>query len=430
MYNNYRLHPNVEKDEKLDIGLYPIFIEKNTINIQSYRGRIKDLRLDEYLHLEDIGSAFKDNKGSCVKGSDRKTIEKAKKKIYIEDRVKIIKKRVFQFVKILDIQHYSYKVTGYPESVRITLKKNYIRIELNNVLQRRLFTTAYTLSRRVLEYIIRKRIFRFNPREFNDLTVRRKAYALLRQNKVSKIEIAIDITYSHGIVFLESLRSAATNNSKLRIEENTIYYNSNKRRWVWKYYNKSLKDRIDQEIEPYYPMEGDVYRFEITLCRDLFYFLDLKEINKIINSLNIEVSNKSRKKDIQTLIDLRDIVNIDSLIKSSKLKRMEKEKEDNFIDRVLKYLGIKKRLDIKYLKKSQHKLLCFLSQNCIKPFKTFFDFMGELNTVQFLKDLIRTTTLSYTPDNITKKKYLKLLRDVLFKTRPVDLLLKSKSEVK
>ncbi len=313
MFSNYRLHRNVEKDEKLDIGLYPIFIEKNTINIQSYRGRIKDLRIDEYLHLEDIGSAFKDNKGSCPKGSDRKTIEKAKMKIKITEKIIRYKKQVFQFVKILEIQHYSYKVIGYPESVRITMIKNYIRIELNNVLQKRLFTTAYTLSRRVLEYIIRKRIFRFNPREFNDLTVRRKAYALLRQNKISEIEVAIDITYSFGIQFLESLVSAAGSNSKLGIEKNSIYYNSNKRRWFWKYYNKSLKDRIDKELEPNYSIEGDVYRFEITLCRDLFYFLDLKEINKIITSLNIEVSNISRKKDIQTLKDLRKIVNVDSL---------------------------------------------------------------------------------------------------------------------
>ena len=385
-------------------------IEKDTLKTKSMIGRSHSLKLHEIIYLVIEGSALIDNISSCKRGSDKKEIRKAKRKIKIRKKTKKIDNEVFKYVKLIDLQHYSYKVTGYPESVRIIFVKKYITIELNNVLQRRLFTSPYELSRRVLEYMIRKNIFKL--KDGNKEIIDRNSRVLLDKYNISEVEVAIDITYSHGIQLLDLLRSAVSTNSKLRIEEHSIYYNGNKRRWFWKYYNKSLKDRIDNHIEPFYPIEGDVYRFEITLCRDLKYFPDVNKLRKLFNREDQRVNIPVDYPQIESLWDLK------AVIPTSLIKQVGGSKK------------IKRRLSISDLKKSQADLLLFLSQNCIKPFKTFFDFIGYRDTIQFLKDIIDTTTLHYTHDNITKLNYLKLLRDILFKTRPVDLLLKSKAKDK
>ena len=184
-------------------------------------------------------------------------------------------------------------------------------MEVNDIIQNKLSQKIYTSCRKAIEHLIKTDIFILNSKNRTDNSFRNKSYRLLRNFNVSEIEIAIDLNHKYGKKFYDIL--SEIHSDDLVKHKNTIYFNnstynnkSNRKDWKWKLYNKSLKDRYDKGIRSERCQADDVYRFEITICRDyLKKFFTVDDL-KLKQDQIIELLQPYTKNAIRTFTDFFD----------------------------------------------------------------------------------------------------------------------------
>ncbi|GEM_PF-5572376 len=258
---------NVIVNRPLEIGLYYIY---------------KNRKMEE--HTVFVGSVPLE--------SSKELIEKRFKSIKKPVKKMKIKGHIFNYSYKTTYEHKEYKIIGFNQKIRITKNKNYLILEINDILQEKPKQTIFTDIRRALEFLVKTKVINYNYRSKDTYCPRYRAYHLLKNIKISEIEIAFDFIYKYGNYFYDVLSQANHNNLEFVQFENTIYWNNSydfSHRWKWKYYNKSLKDRIDNKSELDEPIEGDIYRFEITVGRNsianILTLNDLKHKQPMILSL-------------------------------------------------------------------------------------------------------------------------------------------------
>jgi len=202
------------------------------------------------------------------------------------------------------LKHWSYRIIGWNKKARIIRVKNYLTIELNDVLQEYSDRSPYRLIRESLEFLIRKRVINFNPKKRTNKAIRNKAYKLMEKVHPSEIEVAYDFSSNINRILKDAINRMAQQKD-FTMYKGTLYYNNSfndSNRWKLKLYNKSLKLRIDDWItnnrniyfkKDYENMlaqvpveirdtifDDDVYRLEITLGSNKLNEYDSRELLK------------------------------------------------------------------------------------------------------------------------------------------------------
>ena len=269
---NYRLIKGVKSGRDLEIGLYYQYLNKD-----------KDKEL-----LPLVGTV---RKGT----SDHAIIEKYKT---IKPPARKMKEKgtTYYYQRRKPIQHKEWLLSGNNKNFLILKNKNYVTIELNDILQKDIENSIYFHLRQTVQYLLFKKVFWYNTKSKKIANVSRKADAVIKHMTISEIELAFDITYEYGHQFYEILESKLDDKeSKLFKYKNTIYMNNSydvtfegkkgNKRSKWKVYNRSLKDRFDNGDTSDEHLPGDVYRFEITIGRKRLKHLNWSDLKKPQSSL-------------------------------------------------------------------------------------------------------------------------------------------------
>lgn len=221
----------------------------------------KDLEIvKKYKKLEHgLYHAFKSDDGeewiefikawSLKLGEDYQTI--AEKDVKAPPRKIKRNGKIFRYLGYnVVLTHWSYRIIGWNKKARIIRVKNYLTIELNDVLQEYPDRSPYRLIRESLEFLIKRKVIKFNPKKRTDKAIRNKAYKLMKKIHPSEIEVAYDLRSYINRILKESINRMAKQKD-FTMYKGTLYYNNSfndSNRWKLKLYNKCLKLRIDDWI--------------------------------------------------------------------------------------------------------------------------------------------------------------------------------------
>ena len=349
--DNFTRLPNVKKNHEIVYGLY--FVYKDSKNV-------------EYLERFFLWSI---DKGKDYAKEIKLKIHPPKNKIILNNRV------CYYTGNTKILTHYEYRIIGWNKKARIIKNSNHLIIELNDVLQQYPNKTPYKLIREALEFMLKVNVLKLNVKEKNIKVVRRKAYRLMKKIKLSEVEIAFDFNPEYSHLFHDQLLLKFHKNISFEKYENTIYWNNSfpdSKRWKYKLYDRSLKDR------------KDIYIDEL---RKTYKGLSKIELSKLVP----EQINEDKFDD--------DIYRFEVTLGRNKLNELE---------------------DLAVLKHKPKDIIQLLSKQSYAGISKFFSLFDYQEMKVFIEKLKSTVTNTHylLIENTTKKNYKRLLSSILCKYKP------------